>query len=74
MLAFRLHVDESGIDNGPLRVIAGSHRSGRLSAEQIRNWNKETSVICSVPKGERWSCALCFFMRRLRVPLRDLGE
>jgi ectoine hydroxylase-related dioxygenase (phytanoyl-CoA dioxygenase family) len=51
LLAIRLHVDESGIDNGPLRVIAGSHRKGRLSTEQIGNWNKETSVTCTVPKG-----------------------
>jgi ectoine hydroxylase-related dioxygenase (phytanoyl-CoA dioxygenase family) len=51
ILAIRLHLDESGIANGPLRVIAGSHRSGRLSAEQIGNWNKETSVTCTVPKG-----------------------
>src|SRR5216683_2229244 len=52
----RLHqnaalVQFSGIDNGPLRIIARSHRSGRLSAEQIGNWNKETSVTCTVPKG-----------------------
>src|SRR5882724_2163275 len=35
ILAIRLHLDESAIDNGPLRVIAGSHSEGRLSAEQI---------------------------------------
>jgi ectoine hydroxylase-related dioxygenase (phytanoyl-CoA dioxygenase family) len=51
LLAIRLHVDESGIDNGPLRVIAGSHRKGRLCAEQIGNWNKENSVTCIVPEG-----------------------
>jgi ectoine hydroxylase-related dioxygenase (phytanoyl-CoA dioxygenase family) len=51
LLAIRLHVDESGIDNGPLRVIARSHCKGRLSAEQIGNWNKETAVTCTVPKG-----------------------
>jgi ectoine hydroxylase-related dioxygenase (phytanoyl-CoA dioxygenase family) len=51
LLAIRLHLDESGIDNGPLRIIAGSHRKGRLSTEQIGNWNKETSVTCTVPKG-----------------------
>jgi ectoine hydroxylase-related dioxygenase (phytanoyl-CoA dioxygenase family) len=51
LLAIRLHVDESGIENGPLRVIAGSHRKGRLSAEQIGIWNKQTSVTCTVPKG-----------------------
>ena len=51
ILAIRLHLDESGIDNGPLRVIAGSHREGRLSAEQIGKREKENSVICAVPRG-----------------------
>lgn len=51
ILAMRLHLDESGIDNGPLRVIAGSHREGRLSAEQIASWEKKNSVTCTVPKG-----------------------
>jgi ectoine hydroxylase-related dioxygenase (phytanoyl-CoA dioxygenase family) len=32
MLAIRLHFDESDYDNGPLRVIPGTHRHGRLSA------------------------------------------
>lgn len=51
MLAVRLHLDESGLDNGPLRVIAGSHREGRFSAEQISAWEKENAVTCAVPKG-----------------------
>jgi ectoine hydroxylase-related dioxygenase (phytanoyl-CoA dioxygenase family) len=51
ILAIRLHVDDSGADNGPLRVIASSHRKGRLSAEQIGNWSKETAETCTVPKG-----------------------
>jgi ectoine hydroxylase-related dioxygenase (phytanoyl-CoA dioxygenase family) len=51
ILAIRLHLDESGIDNGPLRVIAGSHREGRISAERIGRWEKENSVTCTVPKG-----------------------
>ena len=51
ILAIRLHLDESGLENGPLRVIAGSHREGRLSAEQIASWEKKNSVICAVPKG-----------------------
>src|SRR5215472_4986109 len=44
ILAVRLHLDESGLDNGPLRVIAGSHGRGRLSAEQIGGWEKEKAV------------------------------
>lgn len=51
MLAIRLHLDECGLDNGPLRVISGSHREGRLSAGQIGSCEKENSVTCTVPKG-----------------------
>jgi len=51
MLAIRLHLDESGLDNGPLRVISGSHREGRLSAGQIGSCEKGNSVTCTVPKG-----------------------
>jgi len=51
ILAIRLHLDESGVDNGPLRVIAGSHREGRLSAEQIGSSDKENSITCTAPRG-----------------------
>jgi ectoine hydroxylase-related dioxygenase (phytanoyl-CoA dioxygenase family) len=51
ILTIRLHLDESETDNGPLRVIAGSHREGRLSAERIGSCDKERSVTCTVPKG-----------------------
>ncbi len=51
ILAIRLHLDESGVDNGPLRVIAGSHREGRLSKEQIGIVDKENAVTCTVRSG-----------------------
>ena len=51
MLAIRLHLDESGPDNGPVRVIAGSHNEGRLSAEQVARQKKGAAVTCCVPKG-----------------------
>jgi ectoine hydroxylase-related dioxygenase (phytanoyl-CoA dioxygenase family) len=51
ILAIRLHLDESGLDNGPLRVIAGSHQEGRFSAEQISAWERGTFITCTVPKG-----------------------
>ena len=35
MLALRFHLDDSHEDNGPLRVIPGSHRMGRLSVKTI---------------------------------------
>lgn len=51
MLAIRLHLDASDVDNGPLRVIPESHARERLSAEQIAGWDKEQSVTCTVPRG-----------------------
>jgi ectoine hydroxylase-related dioxygenase (phytanoyl-CoA dioxygenase family) len=51
MLSIRLHLDESGLDNGPLRVISGSHLQGRLSTEEIARLEKGNCVTCAVPKG-----------------------
>ena len=51
ILAVRLHLDDSGPDNGPLRVIPASHKEGRLSAEQLANWQKSDTVTCTVPAG-----------------------
>jgi ectoine hydroxylase-related dioxygenase (phytanoyl-CoA dioxygenase family) len=51
MLAIRLHLDESGPENGPLRVMAGSHRKGRLTAEEIASVKKEDAMMCCVPRG-----------------------
>lgn len=36
MLAVRVHLDDAGTDNGALRVLPGTHRLGRLSAERIQ--------------------------------------
>ena len=35
MLALRLHVDNSVAENGPLRVLPGTHRNGALSQQAI---------------------------------------
>lgn len=35
MIAVRLHFDDCTADNGPLRVIPGSHRAGTMSPEKI---------------------------------------
>lgn len=42
MLSIRLHLDESHSDNGPLRVIPGTHNLGRLSAPESRYSRKAT--------------------------------
>jgi ectoine hydroxylase-related dioxygenase (phytanoyl-CoA dioxygenase family) len=51
MLAIRLHLDESDSDNGPLRVIPGTHKHGRLSAPEIAAFAKSNCVTCLVPEG-----------------------
>lgn len=52
MLTVRLHLDECDERNGPLRVLPGSHLSGRLDASAIVGWRKNMSeVVCPVPAG-----------------------
>ena len=51
ILAIRLHLDASEPDNGPLRVIPGSHEHGKLSAEQVAAIPKAGSAVCTVPRG-----------------------
>jgi ectoine hydroxylase-related dioxygenase (phytanoyl-CoA dioxygenase family) len=52
MLALRLHLDDCGPANGPLQVIPGSHKSGRLNARQISEWrDRQPAKICSVSRG-----------------------
>jgi ectoine hydroxylase-related dioxygenase (phytanoyl-CoA dioxygenase family) len=52
MLAVRVHVDECGADNGPVRVLTGSHRAGRLSAAAIDAWRAGAeSVDCLAERG-----------------------
>jgi ectoine hydroxylase-related dioxygenase (phytanoyl-CoA dioxygenase family) len=35
MLAIRIHLDACGAENGPLRVISGSHRAGKLTDDEL---------------------------------------
>jgi ectoine hydroxylase-related dioxygenase (phytanoyl-CoA dioxygenase family) len=51
VLAIRIHLDENNLENGPLRVVPGSHRYGRLAQEQIARWDKTGAVTCTVPSG-----------------------
>jgi ectoine hydroxylase-related dioxygenase (phytanoyl-CoA dioxygenase family) len=53
MIALRIHLDDSGEDNGPLRVIRGSHRSRKLSPEEIERWKRDDEVIvCTARRGD----------------------
>ncbi|HXI53928.1 MAG TPA: phytanoyl-CoA dioxygenase family protein [Candidatus Saccharimonadales bacterium] len=52
MLTLRLHLDDCGPHNGPLRVLGGSHRHGRLSDEAIETLcRKGAEVACLVRAG-----------------------
>lgn len=52
MVALRIHLDDCGAANGPLRVLPGSHREGKLNPEAIRRWRQRVSeVVCCVGIG-----------------------
>ena len=53
MIALRLHLDDCGADNGPLRVVPGSHRDGKLSAAEIvLARERREPVICEARPGD----------------------
>jgi hypothetical protein len=53
MLAVRLHLDDCDGSNGALRLIPGSHRSGRLGPDQIE-WYRAArrEVLCEAAAGD----------------------
>jgi hypothetical protein len=53
MLAVRLHLDDADEENGALRVLAGSHRFGRLSDERIDELVQELpEIVCCARAGD----------------------
>jgi ectoine hydroxylase-related dioxygenase (phytanoyl-CoA dioxygenase family) len=52
VLAIRIHLDASTSDNGPLRVIPGSHAEGVLTDAQVLDHARaRASAECLVPRG-----------------------
>jgi ectoine hydroxylase-related dioxygenase (phytanoyl-CoA dioxygenase family) len=52
MLAIRLHLDDCNDRNGALRVVAGSHRLGRLnSIDTRRERDQHGDAVIGVPRG-----------------------
>lgn len=52
MLAVRVHLDDCGPANGPVCVLPGSHRVGRLSASAIDAWRAGAEVVdCLAERG-----------------------
>ncbi|MGH7130738.1 MAG: phytanoyl-CoA dioxygenase family protein [Phycisphaerales bacterium] len=50
MFTLRLHLDPCGPENGPLRVIPGSHRHGITDAD-ITEAQRTNAVECTTPAG-----------------------
>jgi ectoine hydroxylase-related dioxygenase (phytanoyl-CoA dioxygenase family) len=52
VIALRVHLDASDADNGPLRVIPGSHLAGVLSDQTVMELvSANDGVECCVPQG-----------------------
>lgn len=52
VIALRAHLDDSGVENGPLRVLPGSHCFGVLTDERIHSLAAEVPAIdCLVARG-----------------------
>jgi ectoine hydroxylase-related dioxygenase (phytanoyl-CoA dioxygenase family) len=53
MIAVRLHLDDADESNGALRVLPGSHRLGRLSAERVQELrSQQPDFLCTVSAGD----------------------
>ena len=52
ILALRVHLDDSASENGPLRVLPGTHRLGVLTDEEVQNLARVTlAADCTVARG-----------------------
>ena len=52
VLALRVHLDESNADNGPLRILPGTHMKGILTDDDIGQLVGEVPPIdCLIPQG-----------------------
>jgi hypothetical protein len=52
VLALRVHLDDSSANNGPLRVLPGTHTLGVLTDDRLSELAQEvTAVECLVSKG-----------------------
>lgn len=52
MVTLRVHLDDCGADNGPVRVLPGSHRMGRIAGSDIVKLRaKIAEVACCAEAG-----------------------
>ena len=52
IVTVRIHLDDCGPENGPLRVMPGSHKNGRLNDPSIEKFRgTHTEFACTISKG-----------------------
>ena len=51
MVVVRLHLDPCGADDGPLRVVPGSHLLGRIGPDEAARARTRTEVACLSEQG-----------------------
>ena len=55
VVALRLNLDHSRLDNGPLRVLPGTHAPGLVTESDLVRLTMEVSAVeCTVPAGVSW--------------------
>lgn len=53
MVTLRLHLDETGPENGALDIVPGSHKAGRLPAADVVRLGRESSYVrCAAGVGD----------------------
>jgi len=52
VVAVRLHVDDCGVKDGPLRIVPGSHKAGRITnREALTKRDSLGETVCTLEKG-----------------------
>jgi ectoine hydroxylase-related dioxygenase (phytanoyl-CoA dioxygenase family) len=52
MVTLRIHLDDCFAQNGPLRIVPGSHRDGKLGPNEIEErYTNDRSVTCTAARG-----------------------
>ncbi|WP_431131617.1 phytanoyl-CoA dioxygenase family protein [Variovorax paradoxus] len=73
LLAVRVHLDDCGADAGPLRVVPGSHRFGRLGEPEalaMRAERGETTCMAAIGDALVMRPLLLHASSRARAPVR----
>jgi hypothetical protein len=58
MVTLRLHLDDCGEENGPLRVVPGTHSLGAIPAHRAADLAEAMpTIVCTAKAGDVWACA-----------------